>query len=55
MRLQTIHLYNQGVVVARQVPADIADQALSKFQREGYTCWKVDTPHPYAEEPSDGF
>jgi hypothetical protein len=44
MKIQKIHIYSQGVVTERAVPAAIADQAISKLQRQGYTCWKVGTP-----------
>jgi predicted rRNA methylase YqxC with S4 and FtsJ domains len=41
MTLETIHIYSQGIVREQQVHTDIADQVISRLQREGYTCWRV--------------
>lgn len=47
MKLQKILVFSQGVVSEHMIPEDIADQAISKFNREGYVCWKVHTPAAY--------
>lgn len=41
MTIETIHIYSQGIVREQHVPKDIADQVISRLQREGYTCWRV--------------
>lgn len=41
MTLETIHIYSQGVVREQSVHKDVADQIVSRLQREGYTCWRV--------------
>jgi len=40
-KTQTIQIYSQGVTTSHVLPLDIVDQAIRKFYKQGYICWKV--------------
>lgn len=37
---QTFYIYSQGITTKHELPTDVVDNAIRKFSRQGYICWK---------------